>query len=262
MENETFAVALSDMQMPGINGVDFLEYVKSVSPNTVRIMLTGYADLNSTMAAINKANVHRFLTKPFDIDNLAAILEDALKEYGQSMDKETKSEEYLHQALHDALTGLPNRAMLIDRISIGAQRSARTGTGCALLFIDLNKFKPINDTFGHKAGDEVLCEIAGRFKSGIRNVDTAARIGGDEFVILLQDVPDINTAENLAEKLLKIIEKPISTSCGAECCVGASIGVTLFKGTDRSPQEIIESADHLMYEAKKTDGKRNIITAK
>jgi diguanylate cyclase (GGDEF)-like protein len=261
MENETFAVALSDMQMPGINGVDFLEYVKSVSPNTVRIMLTGYADLNSTMAAINKANVHRFLTKPFDIDNLTSILQDALKEYSQSVEKESKSEEYLHQALHDTLTGLPNRAMLIDRISIAAQRSARTQSACALLFIDLNKFKPINDTFGHKAGDEVLCEIAGRLKKGIRTVDTAARIGGDEFVILLQDIPNISTAESLAEKLLKIMEQPISTSCGVECSVGASVGVTLFKGTGRSPEEIIENADHLMYEAKKTGGKTNIITA-
>ena len=260
LEKDNFAVALSDMQMPGLNGVDFLEHVKSVSPDTVRIMLTGYADLNNTMDAINKANVHRFLTKPFEIDNLISVLEDALCKYKESSEQQSKTEEYLHQALHDTLTGLPNRAMLADRIEVAMQRCERGSTFCALLFIDLNKFKPINDTFGHKIGDEVLCEIARRLKSALRGADTVARIGGDEFVILLNDIKTPADASVLAEKILKGIERPITASTGLECSVGASIGVTVFKDASCPAEMLIEKADSLMYEAKRSGGKNRIVS--
>jgi len=259
LDNDTFAVALSDMQMPGLNGVDFLEHVKAVSPHTVRIMLTGYANLNNTLDAINKANVHRFLTKPFDIDNLISVLEDALEQYKLTCEQHTKTEEYLHQALHDTLTGLPNRAMLADRMEVAMQRCTRELTLCALLFIDLNKFKPINDTFGHKVGDEVLCEISHRLKNRLRGADTVARIGGDEFVVLLQDIKDPNDAASLAEKILVSIEKPITTSAGVECSIGASIGVTIFSDAQLPPEAVIEKADRLMYAAKKAGGKSRVI---
>lgn len=259
LDGSTFAVALSDMQMPGLNGVDFLEHVKTVSPHTVRIMLTGYANLNNTMDAINKASVHRFLTKPFDIDNLISVLDDALELYRQTSEQQTRTEEYLHQSLHDTLTGLPNRAMLSDRIEVAMHRCTRELTICALLFIDLNKFKPINDTFGHKVGDEVLCEVAHRLKNGLRSADTVARIGGDEFVVLLQDIKDPQDAAVLAEKLLKNMEKPITSNTGIECSVGASIGVTLFSNADVPADTVIERADRLMYEAKKAGGKSRVI---
>ncbi|WP_303850735.1 diguanylate cyclase domain-containing protein [Seleniivibrio woodruffii] len=260
LDSGTFAVALSDMQMPGLNGVDFLEHVKTVSPQTIRIMLTGYANLNNTMDAINKASVHRFLTKPFDINNLACVLEDALELYRQTSEQQTRTQEYLHQSMHDALTGLPNRTMLADRIEVAMHRCTRELTICALLFIDLNKFKPINDTFGHKVGDEVLCEVAHRLKNGLRSADTVARIGGDEFVILLQDIKEPQDAAALAEKLLRNMEKPIISSTGIECSVGASIGVTLFSNADVPAEAVIERADRLMYEAKKDGGKSRVIT--
>lgn len=254
-----FAVALSDMQMPGINGVDFLEHVKNTSPDTIRIMLTGHADLDSTMNAINKANVHQFLTKPFNVENLITVLEKALSDHSETAEKQNKSDEYLHLALHDALTGLPNRAKLISSLEDAIQRSLRYQTVCSLMFIDLNKFKPINDTFGHKVGDEILCEIGNRLNAVLRGTDIVARIGGDEFVILLQDIREQESVMTVAKKVLGRIEEPFQSAEGISCSVSASIGISIFKGSALTPEELIEEADHLMYEAKRTGGTEKII---
>jgi diguanylate cyclase (GGDEF)-like protein len=252
LETDDFAAVMSDMRMPGINGIDFLGHVKDVSPDTIRIMLTGHADLNSTMDAINKASVHHFLTKPFDINSLKLILEKALSDYAESNEMKIKTSQYIHRALHDSLTGLPNREKMMVSLQNAIQRSIRYKTYCAVMFMDLNKFKPINDTYGHKAGDEVLCVIGGRIKSMLRGTDIVARIGGDEFVVLLQDIKEPDSVKDVAEKILSAIEEPIAVSGGVSCFVSASIGISIFNDGSQTPETILEKADHLMYEMKKS----------
>lgn len=153
-----------------------------------------------------------------------------------------------HLAFHDRLTGLPNRALLLNRIEQTISAASRKASSFALLFIDLDEFKPINDTAGHEAGDAVLREIAGRLRQCVRESDTVARLGGDEFVLLL---PDSNPhgPRRIAETLLKVIAQPI-TWRGAGFVVSASIGFAVFPGDGQSAQQLLGVADASMYRAK------------
>lgn len=156
-------------------------------------------------------------------------------------------------ALHDALTGLANRTLLMDRLTQAIARSARTGLRTALLFIDLNKFKPINDNYGHQTGDAVLRDVAKRIFESVREVDTAARVGGDEFVALLQDVRDLKEVDAVARRLLDAIDQPYDDCAGGACvALGAAIGIALCPDNGKDVDTLIKRADQAMYRVKKT----------
>lgn len=157
-------------------------------------------------------------------------------------------------AYHDHLTGLPNRALLADRLNMAIASADRHQTKVGVMFIDLNKFKPINDLHGHAAGDQVLRETAQRIRAAIRANDTAARLGGDEFVVLLQDIRDRSEVEWLAEKILAAIEKEYLLGNTA-CQLTASIGISLFPDDGDVPEKLLQDADIAMYEAKQASRK-------
>jgi diguanylate cyclase (GGDEF)-like protein/PAS domain S-box-containing protein len=156
-----------------------------------------------------------------------------------------------HQAFHDSLTGLPNRALLVDRVSVMLQHARRAGTSVAILFCDLDGFKPINDSLGHAMGDELLRQVADRFGNTLRAHDTLARLGGDEFVAVC-DVETEHAAILLAERLGEALSTPIELS-GHQVRISASIGIAL--GTDLTvdPDELLRNADIAMYRAKNRD---------
>lgn len=163
-------------------------------------------------------------------------------------------------AHHDELTGLPNRALLYDRLRQALARAQRRNTKVALLFMDLDGFKSINDTLGHKAGDEVLRQVANRFVSILRQTDTLARVGGDEFILLLSDLwkEAERAADVVAAKCIDALKAPFSIS-GMECTVGVSVGIVLGEGLD-SADALLLSADKAMYSAKKSGGGRYMTT--
>jgi diguanylate cyclase (GGDEF)-like protein len=140
-------------------------------------------------------------------------------------------ERFRHMALHDGLTGLATRVLLQDRLITAVDTANRHKTGLALLLVDLDKFKDINDTFGHQAGDEVLRVTADRLIDAVRKIDTVARIGGDEFVVLLTDLRDPHIAERIAASIVKNLAVPVSFE-GGELPVTTSAGVCMFKGAD------------------------------
>jgi len=158
-----------------------------------------------------------------------------------------------HQAFHDALTGLPNRALLFERIGQALDRARRGGLPCAALFFDLDRFKDVNDTVGHDAGDRLLRAVAARLGETLRDGDTLARLGGDEFTLLLEDVAGPNEAVDAATRLLETLEAPLVID-GQEYRLTASIGIALGRPDHRRPEEVLRDADIAMYRAK--DGGR------
>jgi diguanylate cyclase (GGDEF)-like protein len=155
----------------------------------------------------------------------------------------------VHDALHDALTGLPNRALLADRFDQALSAANRADTTVGLLLIDLDRFKEINDTFGHHYGDELLTQIGPRLRAALRDSDTVARLGGDEFAVLLPDVADLGAAPAVAAKLRQCLEAPFHVE-GIDLDVEASIGVVLSGEHGEDATTLLQRADIAMYVAK------------
>jgi diguanylate cyclase (GGDEF)-like protein len=161
---------------------------------------------------------------------------------------------FRHMAHHDALTGLATRQLLQDRLGMAVETANRHKTGLALLMVDLDKFKEINDTFGHHAGDEVLRVTADRLLTAVRKADTVARIGGDEFVILLADLRDPHVAERIAANIVKNLAAPISFG-ELSLPVSVSVGLCTALAGELDAELLMKSADAALYQAK--DNGRN-----
>jgi len=158
-------------------------------------------------------------------------------------------EQLTRQAFRDALTGLPNRALFMDRLTHGLTRARRRHEHVAVLFLDLDRFKVINDTLGHTVGDQLLVEVSNRLGSSLRPGDTVARLGGDEFGLLLEDVADAETAELVALRIEAELAKPLIFE-GREVFVTSSIGIALSSERLGTPEEVLRDADLAMYHAK------------
>ena len=180
-----------------------------------------------------------------DVEQYVSVLTDI----SRMSHSETKLERL---ARHDMLTGLPNRIFLADRLKHGIDRCRRNGTKLAILFIDLDRFKIVNDTLGHAAGDALLKMVATRLHNRLRTVDTLARIGGDEFIILLEELNDRNSARTVAEDLINQLELPFQLPTGAWVEIGASIGIASYPEDGDLPDILIEHADAALYNVKRS----------
>lgn len=154
-------------------------------------------------------------------------------------------------AYHDKLTGLPNRALLFDRLSQAMSQAKRDAKSLALLFVDLDGFKNINDKYGHEAGDSVLRMASQRFLACVRAVDTVSRFGGDEFVIILGNLDDPQQAQGVAEKIVQAFAQSLTLPDGQECYVGASVGISIFPEHGSAMDNLLTAADQAMYESKR-----------
>ena len=163
-------------------------------------------------------------------------------------DRKRVEEALEHQALHDDLTRLPNRLLLVDRLSHSLARTDRTDHNLAVLFLDLDRFKLVNDGLGHVVGDQLLVEVAQRLQHAVRGSDTVARFGGDEFVIVREDVHDVSEAIEFAERVAAILHEPIAVS-GREIYATTSIGIAI-GGQNASAEQLLRDADAAMYRAK------------
>src|SRR5215203_876117 len=159
-------------------------------------------------------------------------------------------EQLRHQAFHDLLTGLPNRALFMDRLERALTRANRRGTKVAVLFTDLDNFKVINDSLGHKAGDQLLVAVAKRLKTCLRPEDTAARLGGDEFTILIEDISSVGEVVQIAERIAEILQPPFTLE-EQEVFATVSTGIALNSPTQEQPADLLRHADLAMYRAKR-----------
>jgi diguanylate cyclase (GGDEF)-like protein len=165
-----------------------------------------------------------------------------------------RTEELQYQAFHDSLTGLPNRALILDRIDRMMARARRDHTVVAALFLDLDNFKDINDTLGHRSGDELLAGVSGRLAGVLREGDTVGRLGGDEFVMLVDGSSRPETAEMVARRILEALEAPFEIS-GSEVPLTVTASIGIATGDRATPEELLRDADIALYQAK-GDGKR------
>ena len=172
-------------------------------------------------------------------------------------ERKAADERLEHQALHDALTGLPNRLLFQDRIGGALKRMARAQTGVAVLFVDLDNFKIVNDSMGHEAGDTLLQTVAQRLEASARNGDTIARLGGDEFTLLLENVRSVEEAAQTAERIVAQLQQPVTLG-GREVFVSASIGIAFSSDDGLEAEDLLRDADTAMYQAK-TQGKSGFV---
>ncbi len=161
-----------------------------------------------------------------------------------------QTREKMHEAYHDSLTGLASRALFMERLEHGLARAARQRTQLAVLFIDLDRFKMVNDSLGHAAGDALLIGVADRLRACLRVTDTAARFGGDEFAVVLEDLGHQEQAVTIARRIIEVLQAPFVVH-GKEVFVNGSIGITFNSTSGASGEDLMRSADLAMYQAKK-----------
>lgn len=188
------------------------------------------------------------------VENYVAILLDITQ-------SKADTEEIERLAYYDPLTGLPNRRLLLDRLKVAISASDRSGHNCALLFLDMDNFKTLNDTLGHGVGDLLLQQVGKRLEACVRNCDTVARLGGDEFVVMLEELSEsgieaANQAEAIGNKILYSLNQPYQLA-GHEHHSTSSIGITLFRGHHCSEEDVLKQADIAMYQAK-TSGRNAV----
>ena len=161
-----------------------------------------------------------------------------------------------HRALHDPLTKLPNRTLMEDRLALALAKSQRTGTRTGLLYLDLDRFKAINDTYGHLVGDRLLIAVAHRLSSALRPGDTLARVAGDEFLVVCEDISDLEHAEQIAARIHAVLEAPFAIEPHA-ITVSASVGVAVAGDHTEQAADLVLHADAALYEAKRRGGRQS-----
>lgn len=196
---------------------------------------------NKVQLAVDELNIVNNALK--DEVKERVIIEQELEELKIEKDIATQA------SLHDALTGLPNRALFYDRLEHGLEQAKRHGWILAVMFLDLDKFKQINDTYGHDIGDKVLLTIAERLKQNTRSDDTICRFGGDEFLYLLMEVKNEREVIKIIKKLIKTVELPCDDIL-PNLVVKLSVGVSLFPKNGNNLDDLIKNADEAMYAAK------------
>lgn len=167
--------------------------------------------------------------------------------------RQQESERVRHLAFHDGLTGLPNRRSFLSILQSTINKAKDDGSSLALLYVDLDKFKPVNDEFGHHIGDRLLTAVAQRVRSAVRKCDLVARIGGDEFIVLLPSIASSGLACSLAQELIHSLTRQFTIEC-QRISIGASIGLAFYPRDGSGAEELMIHADRAMYEAKQRGG--------
>jgi diguanylate cyclase len=232
--------AIAGMHYTGMAAANF-------APDT--ICVTGAFANNSWMAATLAIITFLILCGTLSLSVLDARMESKTARLATSLSQ--ANAELQHLVLHDTLTKLPNRVLLQDRIQQTIAECRRDGTRCALLFVDLDRFKTLNDSLGHFAGDTVLRTIADRLRAVVRHEDTVSRMGGDEFVVLLRQVAHASDSGAVAAKMIEAVGRPITID-EHELRIGASVGIAVYPDHGDDTARLIANADAAMYHVKKT----------
>ncbi|MGH8209817.1 MAG: putative bifunctional diguanylate cyclase/phosphodiesterase, partial [Steroidobacteraceae bacterium] len=276
-ENRPFATAFVDMRMPpGWDGLETIEHLWRVDPNLQVVICSAHSDYDwiELTSRLGHADKLLIVKKPFETieilqcasaltrkwQNELALrlqvetLEQAIAARTQGL--EVANKQLRHLATHDSLTGLPNRTLLEDRLSQAIAQAERQGSAFGVIVVDLDRFKLVNDSLGHRAGDDLLKEIAHRLTNAVRNADTVARMGGDEFVLIVGLASDQDDITGLARHISETLQLPINIA-GVEIRITPSVGIAFYPSDATCIESLIARADAAMYAAKQ-HGRNNI----
>jgi two-component system cell cycle response regulator len=246
--NNHYGLILLDLQMPGIDGFQLMNDLKTIEKDGYLPVLVVTAQPNQNLRAL-QAGAKDFVSKPFDMAELLLRIRNMLEVrlLHEAAGNHAKILESL--ALNDPLTGLANRRLLEDRMSMALVHARRNKSAMAMLYLDLDGFKEINDTLGHGAGDELLKTVAERLLATVREADTVARLGGDEFAIALWQIKGPDDAGIAASKVIKSVSQPYSLD-GKTARITVSAGVAIYPVHGENADDLLKSADQALYEAK------------
>ncbi|MFZ3042474.1 MAG: diguanylate cyclase [Thiobacillus sp.] len=244
-----YDLILLDLQMPGLDGFQVMEGLKEIETDGYLPVLVITAQPGHKLRALT-AGAKDFISKPFDLVEVKTRIHNMLEVRLLYRQLEQYSRALESQALHDALTGLPNRRLLMDRLSLSIAHARRNTSTMAVMFLDLDGFKQVNDTLGHDAGDTLLNMVADRLVAAVREEDTVARMGGDEFVIGLWESADAEGVAGLASKVIQAVSPPYRI-LGREVRITASVGVAMYPKHGKEAEMLMRRADQALYEAKR-----------
>jgi diguanylate cyclase (GGDEF)-like protein len=241
-----FDCVLLDLSLPDADGLDGLTQLRAVAADVPVVVLSGRADEQLAMRAVQEG-AQDYLVKG-EVDGRLLY-----RSITYAIERKRAEVQLAHQALHDQLTHLPNRALFLDRLGQALTRLGRRRSALAVIFCDLDRFKVVNDSLGHDAGDRLLVDVAARLSGVLRAGDTAARFGGDEFVILCEDITGEQQAIEVAERLAEALRAPFMLGT-EEVFVHTSMGIALASDAGARPEALIRDADAAMYRAKDRGG--------
>ena len=244
-----YDLILLDLQMPGMDGFEVMEGLKAIEADGYLSVLAVTAQPDHKLRAL-QCGAKDFVSKPFDlaevlmrVHNLLEVrlLHEAARSHGDMLES---------LALHDQLTGLANRRLLADRMAMAMAHARRNKSAMALVYLDLDGFKQINDTLGHGAGDTLLKMVAKRLVETVREEDTVARSGGDEFILVLWHIGGPNYADTVARKVIEALSQPFDIE-GNIVTITTSAGVAIYPVHGEDGDTLTKSADQALYEAKR-----------
>ena len=241
-----FCAILLDLSLPDGRGLETVRAVINAAPRTPIVVLSGSSDQELALLAV-QAGAQDVLEKG-RVDRSG--LHQALR---YAIERKRAESRLAFLAHHDPLTGLGNRALLMERLEHALSRARRNRDRVAVIFIDLDGFKEINDTLGHDVGDELLVEVGARLRRSVRDCETVARLGGDEFVVVLESIKKMDDAATVARRLLEALRQPFVLD-GRPHQLGGSIGVAISPEQGARLEALLEEADRAMYRAKRGGG--------
>jgi len=272
-----FALAFIDMRMPpGWDGLETIQHLWKVDPDVQVVVCSAHSDYDwsdffERLGHSDKLLVLKKPFEPIEVLQCASALtrkwhdQQVVRRQVQSLEHmvtlrtmglEVANSQLRHIATHDALTGLPNRVLLDDRLDQAIMHAERNQQQFAVLVLDLDRFKFINDSLGHHAGDELLNLVATRLRGAVNEVDTVARIGGDEFVLVLGPAAGKPDAQGVAERVIGAMKAPV-TIAGVPLHISTSVGIAFYPGDATAPDKLLARADAAMYCAKQR-GRNNL----
>jgi diguanylate cyclase (GGDEF)-like protein len=246
LSRERFDAVLLDLSLPDTFGLPTVRQVHAMNPTVPVVVLSGVTDQSLALQAVQQGAQDYLVKGQGHPELLARAIRYAIER--------KRAEEHLtYLAQYDHLTGLVNRSLFRDRLVQGMARSKRMHQPIGLMLLDLDRFKTVNDTFGHDMGDELLKAVTERLKVCVREVDTVARMGGDEFTIILEGVASEQNILVVAKRITESIATPFEIK-GHHLSIGISIGITIYPHDDHPIDELLKHADTAMYRAKQQGG--------